>query len=328
MNSPIRITAIVCTHNRSKVLRAAIESLVTQTLPTGCGWEILVVDNNSTDETRKVVEEFEERYPGLIRYCFESRQGISYARNAGVQNANGEIVAFLDDDETAGVGWLKSLTANLHGDEWVGAGGRILAVATMPLPRWLTANSDFTNGPLPSFDRGLDAGELKEPPFSANMAFRREVFDKLGGFRTDLGRSGQGLFSNEDTEYGRRLMRAGLHLRYEPSAVTHHPVHESRLHKQYYLTWWFNKGRSDVREFGTEPTANHVLGIPGRFLPSLVWLTVRWMVSIDPVQRFKWKMQVWNIIGQMVESRAQWLNAKRIDLEGGAERKVPDRRSQ
>jgi glycosyltransferase involved in cell wall biosynthesis len=328
MNSPIKITVIVCTYNRSEVLRQAIQSLVSQLPPTGCGWEILVVDNNSTDETRKVVEDFERRYPGLIHYWFEPRQGISYARNAGVQRAKGEIVAFLDDDETAGVGWLQNLTANLQGGEWAGAGGRILPVAPFPLPRWLLANSDFTAGPLPSFDRGLDSGELREPPFSANMAFRREVFEQLGGFRTDLGRSGQGLFSNEDTEFGRRLMRTGFRLRYEPSAVTYHLVYESRLHKQYYLTWWFNKGRSDVRELGTEPAANHVLGIPGRLFRSLIWQAARWMVSLDSVQRFKWKMLMWNTSGQMVESRAQWLNAKQMGLEGDVGSRPPGRRSQ
>jgi glycosyltransferase involved in cell wall biosynthesis len=315
MNCPIKITVIVCTYNRSEVLKRAIESLVSELPPTGCGWEILVVDNNSTDETRKVVGEFERRYPGLIRYCFEPRQGISYVRNAGVQSASGEIVAFLDDDETAGVGWLQNLTANLHGGEWAGAGGRILPVAAFPLPHWLSANNDFTAGPLPSFDRGLDAGELREPPFGANMAFRREVFDKLGGFRTDLGRSGQELFSNEDTEFGRRLMRAGLRLRYEPSAVTYHPVYESRLHKQYYLTWWFNKGRSDVREFGTNPAVNHVLGIPDKLLRSLVWQAARWIVSLDPIQRFRWKMKMWNTIGQIVESRLLCLNAKQMRID-------------
>jgi glycosyltransferase involved in cell wall biosynthesis len=319
MGSPIKISVLVCTYNRSRTLGAAIESIVSQTLPDSCGWEILVVDNNSPDDTRQVVEDLQRRYPERIRYVFESQQGISHARNAGIREAKGEILAFLDDDETASMGWLQNLTANLHSGEWAGAGGRVLPPSSFSPPRWLLTKSSFARGPLASFDLGLDPGQLNEPAFGANMAFRKEVFDKYGGFRTDLGRTGKSMISNEDTELGRRLMAAGLRLRYEPSALTYHPVEERRLKKQYFLDWWFNKGRSDVRELGNPPSSSHFFGIPLRLFRAFPWSMMRWMFSIGSSQRFGWKIEVWNCAGQIFEAYIRRHDARQKGVEPNVE---------
>jgi GT2 family glycosyltransferase len=271
----------------------------------------LVVDNNSTDDTRQVVEGLRHRYPERIRYAFEPEQGISYARNTGVREARGQILAFLDDDEIASSGWVENLTANLHNGEWAGAGGRVLPPASFSPPRWLSSLSSSIAGPLAVFDPALEAGQLSEPPFGANMAFRREVFDKYGGFRTDLGRAANNMISNEDTEFGRRLMAAGLRLRYEPSALTYHPVDENRLRPSYFLSWWFNKGRSDVREFGNQPNGARLIGIPFQLIRALTWAAMRWMRSIEPAQRFGYKLELWSCAGQIFESYQLWLQGKR-----------------
>ena len=319
MGYPVKISVVVCTYNRAKTLRMAVESVVAQSLPESLTWEILVVDNNSPDQTRQIVEALQSQYPERIRYVLERQQGISHARNAGIRAARGEIVAFLDDDETAATDWLQNLTANLHSGEWAGAGGRVLPPASFTPPPWLSTKSSFASGPLASFDLGLEPGQLKEPAFGANMAFRREVLDKYGGFRTDLGRSGTSMISNEDTELGRRLMAAGLRLRYEPLAVTCHPVDESRLKKQYFLDWWFNKGRSDVRELGNPPGSTHFLGIPLRLFRAFPWATIRWMVSVEPSQRFGRKIEVWNCAGQVFESFLRRHDARQKGLEPNVE---------
>ena len=316
MSVPTKITVLVCTFNRCQSLQATLESLVTQTLPRSLGWEILVVDNKSSDETRQVVERFRRQDPERIRYVLERQQGVSYARNAGIREARGEILAFIDDDETADAAWLENLTANLHSGEWAGAGGRVLPPSSFSRPRWLPPKSRFASGPLATFDLALEAGQLNEPPFGANMAFRKEVFDRYGAFRTDLGRSGNSMISNEDTEFGRRLMAAGLRLRYEPSALTYHPVEEIRLSQEYFLTWWFNKGRSDVREIGIQP--NHhkrFLGIPLRMFCYLAFEAMRWTVAVGASQRFAHKLNLWTCVGQALESHGQWLNAKRKEPE-------------
>jgi glycosyltransferase involved in cell wall biosynthesis len=313
---PTKISVLICTYNRSKTLAAAIESVAIQAMPESLGWEILVVDNNSTDQTRQEVEGLQRRFPERIRYMFEPQQGLSYARNAGIREARGEILAFIDDDETASPGWLQNLTANLHSGEWVGAGGRVLPPPSLPTPAWLSTSGLSITGPLAVFDPDLEAGELTEPPFGANMAFIRDVFNRFGGFRTDLGRSGNNMISNDDTEFGRRLMRSGLRLRYEPSALTYHPVEETRLRRSYFLIWWFNKGRSDVREFGNQPNCTRLLGIPLRLFRALPWAAIRWMVAVEPSQRFGYKLEVWSCAGQIFESYHQWLNAKRKGGKG------------
>jgi len=320
MNSSTKITVLVCTYNRSQSLGTTLESVVSQALAREYSWEILVVDNNSSDETRKVVEGFQRRYPELVRYFLEPQQGVAHARNAGICRARGEILAFIDDDETAAPNWLQNLTANLHNGEWAGTGGRILFPPGFLPPRWLLTNEWFASGPLCSFDKGPNAGELSEPPFTANMAIRREVFDKAGAFRTDLGRSGNSMISNEDTEFGRRVMAAGFRLRYEPSAVTCHPVQNCRLRKQYFLTWWFNKGRSDLREFGHRPNSKLVFGIPPRLIFVLASQTAQWMAGLERDQRFSYKLQVWFTAGQIFESYVQWLNARQVGRERSADR--------
>jgi glycosyltransferase involved in cell wall biosynthesis len=315
MAYPVKISVLICTYNRAKTLGAAVESLAVQSLPESLAWEIVIVDNNSTDQTRQVVEDLQRKHPERIRYVLERQQGISNARNAGIKAARGEIMVFLDDDETATPDWVQNLTANLHSGEWAGAGGRVLPPVNFTPPSWLAIKNSFASGPLAAFDLGLDPGQLNEPAFGANMAFRKEVFDRFGGFRTDLGRSGNSMISNEDTEFGRRLMTAGLRLRYEPSAVTYHPVEESRLKKQYFLVWWFNKGRSDVRELGNPPTSMLLFGIPLGWFRALLWAMLRWMVSMEPSKRFGHKVDVWNSAGQIYEAYHQWIGANRKKKE-------------
>src|ERR1700726_4552184 len=160
MDTPARSTVILCTHNRARSLAKALESVATQALPQPIGWEILVVDNNSSDETRQVIEDCRRRYPDRIRYVFEPQQGISYARNTGVRNAQGDILAFIDDDETADAEWLQNLTANLYSGEWSGAGGRILPQWNCPRPQWLSDRNSWTLAPLVVFDPGTKGGPL------------------------------------------------------------------------------------------------------------------------------------------------------------------------
>ena len=305
MADEVKISVLMCTYNRAARIGATIESLVTQALSGSPSWEILIVDNNSPDNTRQVIEDFQRRNPGLIRYFLEKQQGISHARNAAIREAHGEILAFIDDDETAEPGWLQNLTAALHNGEWAGAGGRVLPPPDFSPPQWLSLKSWFVSGPLASFDRGMNPGVLDDPPYGANMAFRKEVFDRCGMFRTDLGRSGKNLVSNEDTEFGRRVFAAGLKLRYEPHALTYHPVDRSRLHRSYFLYWWFYKGRSDVRELGNPPGARKLFGIPLRLFRAVGWAAVRWMINYNPSNRFSYKVETWNCAGQLVESYHQ-----------------------
>jgi glucosyl-dolichyl phosphate glucuronosyltransferase len=292
------ISVIVCTYNRCRTLAKALESLAASSVPESIDWDILVVDNNSSDQTREVVGEFGARYPGRFRYLLEPQQGLSVARNAGIRASRSAVLAFTDDDVTVEPTWLWNLTAGLVSGAWGGSGGRIVPVWGRPAPRWLSPECPHMSWAFVAFDLGPVPAPLTQAPFGANMAFRRELFDKYGGFRTDLGRRGDSLLSGEDSEFGQRLLTGGERLRYEPSAVVYHPVAESRLRKDYVLSWVFWKSRSDVLRSGIPPKTHWFLaGVPLYLFRRLGRWSAQWAVSIKPARRFACRLNVWYLAG-------------------------------
>jgi glycosyltransferase involved in cell wall biosynthesis len=278
-----------------------LNSLAAQMVPDSVDWEVLIVDNNSSDRTREVSEHVCSRYPGRFRYLFEPEQGKSYALNAGIGAAQGEIVAFMDDDVVVDEIWLQKLIGAISDGECQGAGGRILPDRILTPPRWLPTEGRYALAPLAMFDLGNRAGELAEPPFGTNMAFRKTMFEKYGGFRTDLGPRPGSEIRNEDTEFGLRLLAAGERLRYEPSAVVYHPIPEYRLQKKYFLAWWFDKGRGDVRQFGIPTDAACFCGVPLRLFRRLAVWMLRGIATIEPSRRFSCKLKVWGLAGAILE---------------------------
>jgi len=269
----------------------------------------LVVDNNSRDQTREVVEDFCHRRPGLFRYVFEPQQGKSFALSTGVRESKGDVLAFLDDDVVVERAWLQSLTAALNDGEWAGVGGRTLLAQPYSPPRWLVLQGPYSTGRILAalFDLGDKPCELDRAPYGTNMAFRKKMFEKCSVFRADLGPSPDCQIPrpDEDTEFGRRLMAAGERLRYEPSAIVYHPPPEHRAQKEYLLRWWFDYGRALVQEWGR---GSAVLGIPRPYFNILrLGTTVmaerlgRWMLSFNPQKRFYNKCWVWVTAGPISE---------------------------
>lgn len=310
----MRVTVIVCTYNRCQSLTEALGSVALSVVPDSMEWEVLVVDNNSKDQTRDVVDGFNRKYPGRFHYLFEVRQGKSHALNSGIREARGEVLAFMDDDVTVESSWLRDITASLNGNVWAGTGGRILPARSFRPPRWLQLQGPHNmGGILALFDLGGQRRDLDRPPFGTNMAFRKEVFQKYGGFRTDLGPCPGSEIRNEDTEFGRRLMAAGERLLYEPSALVYHAVPESRLSKKYFLSFWFDYGRAAIRELTRRPD---IWGIPRRYLTLLKHAmviapvkTLQWLLTFNPQERFYRKCWVWYTAGEIVEIRRRWFAA-------------------
>jgi hypothetical protein len=222
--------------------------------------------------------------------------------------------------------WLQNLTAALHNGDWAGAGGRVLREWTCSAPHWLSVEGPYAamGWPLVHFDQGREASELNYAPCGTNMAFRREMFLKYGGFRTDLGphpgseaRSPDGTPVAEDKEFGERLMAAGERLRYEPSAVVYHPVLENRLTKEYFLAWWFDCGRGAIRKGGPRP---NIWGFPRHYLRMLKMFTQfagrtgQWMLALKAQQRFYYKVQVWRKAGEIMEGYRLWFSATRYPI--------------
>ena len=175
----MKTTVILCTYNRCESLAKVLASAACLELPKSVDWEVLVVDNNSSDRTGEVVEEFCRRYPGRFRYLFEPRQGKSHALNAGIREARGDVIAFIDDDVMVEPRGFQNLTAALHDGQWAGAGGRILPQHHLFLPTG-SAEGPVRVAPLALFDPDLAAGPLAEPPYGTNMAFHRRSLKSMG----------------------------------------------------------------------------------------------------------------------------------------------------
>jgi len=301
----MKASVIVCTYNRADLLAEALESLARMTLPADTDWEILVVDNNSNDATKNVCELFSARYHGRFRYIFEKRQGKSFALNTGVAQAKGELLAFTDDDITAHPQWLSELIAAFDRFGCAGIGGRIVPVWNIPKPYWLEMEGpNRLMNAVVSFDLGEAPCAITTSALGANFAFRREIFEKYGGFRTDLGPTAGSEIRGEDSELCRRLLKAGECLMYSPTAVIYHPVEERRTQKSYFEQWYFHRGRASVREAGTPLNAVRYFGVPRYLYIALSRNVLKWLLCSNPKLRFYHKLHTCEILGQVLESRA------------------------
>jgi glucosyl-dolichyl phosphate glucuronosyltransferase len=300
------ITVILCTYNRCESLGKTLASVAMLSLPESVKWEVLVVDNNSSDQTRELVETFCHRYPGRFRYLFELQQGKSYALNSGIRACKSEILAFTDDDAIVQPEWLRDLTAPFGNDDCMGVGGRTLPETGFAPPDWLGLQRPYVYGPLGIFDLGDAPCKLTEPPFGNNMAYRREVFEKHGYFRTELGPRPGSEIRSEDTEFGQRVLTADGPLLYEPSAVLYHAIPSNRVQKDYLLKWWSAKSRANVTEFGVPSgTRLFLFGIPLYLFRRLGVWTLKWIFSFNAPKRFHNQVQVWSLTGEIKEHFAQ-----------------------
>lgn len=240
----VRISAVLCTHNRAGYLRKALQSLVDQTLAPW-SYEIIVVDNGSQDNTKQVVSEF-SNVPNL-RYLSEPIIGVSRARNTGWRKAEGVYVAYLDDDAVASPGWLAKFIEVFETFEpSLGAvGGRIEPIWEVPRPDWL---SDKLLGFLSVVhwcDVPMILNEQQWLP-GCNIAYPRELLQRAGGFREELGRQGTKLQSNEENNLRQQLDSRGFCSLYHPEIVVGHHVAAPRLTKKWFRERAYWQGVSDA----------------------------------------------------------------------------------
>ncbi|MGE5083299.1 MAG: glycosyltransferase, partial [Acidobacteriota bacterium] len=219
----VEITVVLPTFNRGESLQTTLDSFSHLTLPPDLAWELIVVDNNSTDNTPQVVRDFAGGAPFRVRYIFERQQGRSPALNAGIAAAAGKIIAFTDDDVTLHPEWLITVKRTFERFQCAGVGGRIIPVWQQPQPDWLEMEEQQA---IVHYEPGNEPHVLKDhPPMGANCAYRKNEFMKYGTFRLDLGVSGENRgITCEDTEFATRLLRAGERIVYAPDAIIYHPV--------------------------------------------------------------------------------------------------------
>lgn len=276
------LVVVLCTYNRSALLAGALEALCSQSADP-LSYEIIVVDNNSTDQTADIVNACCDRRV-RVRCIRETRQGLAYARNAGIAATDAELIAFTDDDVRVAPDWIASLQrlAHLHPDaQWFG--GKVLPLWPTPPPTWLT--SDCWS-PLALVDYGeqplVTDMMSRRCLVGANLAVRRVVFDLVGGFHPTVQRVADAVGSTEDHELQIRMWGAGLAGLYSPALVVFAPVQQERLERTYHRRWHVGHGRfyALMRDPAFEPSRRlRLLGVPGHVYRGIATHAIRAIAS-------------------------------------------------
>ena len=260
------ISVLIATRNRKALLLQTLTELARQTWPRD-RFEIVVADNNSTDGTRAAVEELASRTDAPeIRYLFVAQPGKSFAVNAAMAAATGDLLALTDDDVRPSARWLERLASAVNATGADFAAGRIIPAWEGTAPAWL---SPALYGVLAIADNG----SFRQPiargvnehimPIGANMAIRSIVLERVGGLRTDLGKLDGSMRTGEDHEFFLRLLHAGCRGVYEPDAVVAHLVPASRLEPEYFRRWLYQNGQDVARlEAGFDSRLPRLLGVP------------------------------------------------------------------
>ena len=234
MNNFPEISVIICSYNRADYIIGAIESLYQQTV-NKARFEVLVVDNNSIDNTGDLVQLYMTSHPELnLHYLTESKQGASFARNTGAAFAKGTFLCFMDDDAIAEVHYLERILNffSSHSDA-TGLGGRIIAKYIPIEPKWM---SHYVSSLVGNFDYAshMTVFTKGKYPLESNMIVRKDDFDAAGGFNTDLpGVKGELRIGGEAKEFFFRLQAQGRKIYYDPQVIVEHIVEVNKLTPRY-----------------------------------------------------------------------------------------------
>jgi glycosyltransferase involved in cell wall biosynthesis len=280
------VSVIVSTYNRMHDLSRALESLLDQ--QGNVRFEVLIVDNGSTDDTRRVVDAVRSSsHEVSVTYLYEPRHGVSYGRNAGIEQAKAPIIAFTDDDCQPAANWVESIVRAFERHTDVDCiGGRVVARWPEHVPEWFTP---LQASPLALCEHGdeeavVDATKAATCLITANLAVRRHVFDKAGGFSPQYPRG-------QDRELQLRIWRAGYRGLYVPDVVVTVDVPPERLTKQYFRRWYGRYGdvHGRLRLLETidldgrlvEPiTRGAILGVPPFLYRRLATTLMAWMWAV------------------------------------------------
>jgi glycosyltransferase involved in cell wall biosynthesis len=247
-------TILICTYNRARLLRETLAALDAMTLPPDCDVEIVVVDNNSSDNTPLVISEAIRHTRIPVVSVHEAAQGKSFALNRGLDAARGDIVALTDDDVWPDREWLARIVADFRERDVTFVFGKVLPRwGRLPPPELLTPPAQDIWGPLAIVDYGdvpvdyVAESAGQRLPIGANLSFVRDALVTIGGWRTDLGKVNNTLISGEDHEIFMRLRRHGLYAGfYDPAITVRHFVPASRLTRRYFRRWFFWHGKTQA----------------------------------------------------------------------------------
>jgi glycosyltransferase involved in cell wall biosynthesis len=300
----MRLDVVIPTYNRSEMLARTLASLLAADAPARLDVRVIVVDNNSKDETKRAVEGWAAKFGGRLSYVFEAKQGRSHALNAGIAAATGELVGMIDDDEEVDARWLARIGEAFEDPTVDFIGGACLPRWGVPRPRWLPSEYPGVIGCLDG-----DAGKPQE--FGAeyegllwggNAVIRREVLARVGPYATELGRGGANLMTGEDREMFERLMKSGARGLYLPDLIIYHYVPPERVTKRYHRRWCFWNGVSQGLSDRKRPApVVYLAGVPrwlyGKAARALKGSAREALRRGDPARVFAGELTVWELCG-------------------------------
>ena len=239
------VSIIICTYRRPDVIEAVVKSLIKQSLDPN-KFEIIIVDNNSMDNTYDMVKPYIQYSSPKIKYILEKKQGLSYARNTGVAFSQSDLVAFIDDDAIADPNWLADIVnVYLNYPEAVAVGGKIIPQWEDNRPAWF---KDSMLGYLSVVDWGDLIKELIWPErlLGTNISFKKKMLTDYGGFDINLGRRGHSLMGAEETMVQKTFMEEGLPVIYTPKAIIYHRISPDRISYSYLTRLAYGNGKTDA----------------------------------------------------------------------------------
>lgn len=316
----MEFTVIVCTYRRAANLSVCLGQLARQRNVESRDWEVLVVDNNSPDDTPEVVARLAAELPIKVRYTREPEQGLNHARNHGIRASQSTYFSYVDDDILVSENWLAALFRAFETNDADAVGGRIHLDPSVVLPKWIRPDADMLGflGWQDFGDQPFAMDGQTRYPFGGNMAFHRRVVDRIGFFDPRLGRKGEGrkrseLFKGAETDYFHRLAAAGgARIVYEPDAIVYHRVMPFQIRKEYFRTIHFNAGLQRALHDDTA-FQRTLLGVPRFYYAQLMRGVGKYLgqvLSSGPDYAFRQQMNVGHMVGTMLGYHRRRLQAQ------------------
>lgn len=296
----ILVSVIVCTFNRNQYIGRCLEHLHLQDADKA-SYEVIIINNNSSDNTESICNDLITRYPDTnFRYFVEQNQGLSYARNRGIQEAKANILAFLDDDAFATPGYIESITKIFEQDTFIDAvGGKIIPLYELTQPAWM---SHYLLPLVAAQDYGATTKKFPKGkfPIGANMIFKRSVFVTYGLFDIRLGRKGNDLGAGEEKELFEKLVTAGAYIVYDPSIIVEHIIPENRTTVSYIKRMGIGVGKSErlrIQHKGLYAIVRKILSECVKSVASLLLMLGYFIIGRFAAGKMLVQFRIWVIKG-------------------------------
>ncbi len=270
-SEPPFISVIIPVYNDPRGIRMTLDAVIDQTY-SKAAYEVLAVDNGSTDDTRDVIRSYEKQYPDLVQLVVEDEvQGPAAARNRGIDASEGSILAFIDADMTVEETWLEHAVASMESNDWDYMGCNVEIYVEDGMDTLTAKYNQIFGFPIQKY--------IEERQFSGTgcLFARREVFDEVGDFD-------ERLFSGEDQEFGNRVYDAGFGQHYQPAITMYHPARASLtslLKKHFRL----GRGRAQMQRYHPSRVKKPSVLNPRNYLPPH---PIRFYKSVTDVATLTW----------------------------------------